>query len=240
VLKTVIEQEFDAIAPVYENNGPSQWYQAHEAEMLTVCNPLKEVDILDIGCGTGHFLRQYLKQNPQARGVGLDLSSSMIDEAKNNADAEGIENVSFYKGDWEEVDAGLFRPYNFSLIVCANAFHYFADPQAAAEKMYHLLSDGGTLKLLERDKSRSLLTYFWGFLHRNCIKDHVVYYGKNELLSFYEKSGFINVRVIRTIRRYFWKKKLFTSIVLIECDKISEANYGKSDITGRKTGADSS
>lgn len=115
-------------------------------------------------------------------------------------------------------------------------FHH----QAAADKMYHLLSDGGTLKLLERDKSRSLLTCFGGFLHRNCIKDHVVYYGKNELLSFYEKSGFINVRVIRTIRRYFWKKKLFTSIVLIECDKISEANYGQSDITGRKTGTDAS
>ena len=219
----VIEQEFDALAPEYESNRLSAWYQAHGAELLEYVPPLEEGDILDIGCGTGHFLRQYLTKHPHARGVGLDLSYSMIDEARRRADAEGIANVTFLKGNWEDIGRDLFSSYDFSVIVCANAFHYFTDPQAATGKMFHLINDGGSLYILERDKSRSLLTFLWGFLHRVWIKDHVIFYDDKEMLGMLVKAGFSNARVIRSIKRYFWKNKLFTSIVLLECHKSSKA-----------------
>lgn len=221
--KSVIQQEFDEIAHEYEGNRLSAWYQAHEAVILSACPDLDKGDILDIGCGTGHFLRQYLKKHPRARGVGVDLSAGMIDEAGRLSDAENITNVSFLTGDWESIDTDVFGAYDFKVIVCANAFHYFADPQAAVEKMHHLLANTGVLYILERDKSRSPLSYFWDFLHRTWIKDHVIFYSGTELVRFFENAGFSGVSVIRSIRRYFWKKKLFTSIVLLECHKSSQA-----------------
>ena len=81
----VVEKEFDALAPEYESNRLASWYQAHADEILEHCLDIDEGDILDIGCGTGHFLREYLKDKPKLRAVGIDISSSMIEEAASKA-----------------------------------------------------------------------------------------------------------------------------------------------------------
>ena len=112
-----------------------------------------------------------------------------------------------------------FSGYNFKIIFCANAFHYFTEPQTASNKLYELLQVDGMLYVLERNKARSLLTFFWGFLHSTFIKDQVVFYKNSELISFFEIAGFSSVRIVRSIKKYFWKNKMFTSIVLIEGKK---------------------
>lgn len=215
----VIEKEFDALAPVYETNRLSRWYQAHTNEILKHCSSYEEGDILDVGCGTGHFLRRYLKSNPGMRGVGLDVSTAMIREAREKAELEQVGNVEFIRGDFERISLQTLSSYDFKIIVCANAFHYFANPQQAAEKLHQLLRAGGTLFVLERNKASSPLTVLWAFLHRNCIKDRVQFYAQNELLHFFEHAGFTDASVVQSIRRYLWKGKLFTSIVLVRCHK---------------------
>lgn len=215
----VVEKEFDAKAVDYESNRLASWYQAHADEMLRHCLDIDTGDILDIGCGTGHFLRQYLKDKPGLRAVGVDISSSMIDEASRKASEAGLENLKYIHADWESISPASFSGYNFSIIFCANAFHYFTDPQAASNKLYELLQQDGTLYVLERNKARSLLTFFWGFLHSTFIKDQVVFYKNSELVRFFENAGFNSVRIVRSIKKYFWKNKLFTSIVMIEGKK---------------------
>ena len=231
----VVEQEFDALAAEYENNRLASWYQAHADEMLQHCITIEEGDILDIGCGTGHFLREYMKGKPGLKAVGVDVSSSMIVEASRKAQEAGLENVKFIHADWESMSLAPLSGYNFNIIFCANAFHYFTDPQAASDKLYKLLSDGGMLYVLERNKARSLLTLFWGFLHSTFIKDQVVFYKNSELINFFEKSGFTGVRIIRSIKKYFWKNKIFTIIVLLEGKK-SDAAGNDSITTGTITG----
>jgi ubiquinone/menaquinone biosynthesis C-methylase UbiE len=231
----VVEQEFDALAAEYENNRLASWYQAHADEMLQHCITIEEGDILDIGCGTGHFLREYMKGKPGLKAVGVDVSSSMIVEASRKAQEAGLENLKFIHADWESMSLAPLSGYNFNIIFCANAFHYFTDPQAASDKLYKLLSDGGMLYVLERNKARSLLTLFWGFLHSTFIKDQVVFYKNSELINFFEKSGFTGVRIIRSIKKYFWKNKIFTSIVLLEGKK-SDAAGNDSITTGTITG----
>ena len=219
----VVEQEFDALAHEYESNRLASWYQAHADEMLQHCIAIEQGDILDIGCGTGHFLREYLKGKPGLRAVGVDISSSMIEEASRKADEASLENLKFIHADWETMSLEQFSGYNFNIIFCANAFHYFTDPQAASDKLYKLLNDEGMLYVLERNKAQSLLTLFWGFLHSTFIKDQVVFYKNSELIDFFENSGFKNVRIIRSIKKYFWKNKIFTSIVLLEGRKFDAA-----------------
>src|SRR5210317_897595 len=104
----VVEQEFDALAPEYENNRLASWYHAHADEMLQHCLTIEEGDILDIGCGTGHFLREYLKDKPGLRAVGVDISSSMIDEASRKASEAGLDNLEFIHADWETMSPALF------------------------------------------------------------------------------------------------------------------------------------
>ncbi|NOZ11121.1 MAG: class I SAM-dependent methyltransferase [Gammaproteobacteria bacterium] len=226
-----IKEEFDALAAQYETNRLSPWYQAQGEEILRQVPSLEEGDVLDIGCGTGYFLRQYLKNNPHIRGVGLDISSKMVDEANRKAKAEGVGNVKFITGDWEDIDLKLLSPYRFKIIVCASSFHYYSNPQKAACKLHELLDSQGVLYILERDKTQSLLTLFWGVLHRYLIKDQVAFYSSKELIKFLNNAGFGGVSVLRTIKRYFWKGKLFTSVILIESYKTLKATNGQSNIT---------
>lgn len=215
----VIEREFDALAGEYETNRLAPWYKAHAEEILRECPPRIEGDILDVGCGTGHLLRKLLKRHPRSRGIGLDLSAAMVAEAGRLAAADAVENASFIKADWEEADLRALAGHDFSLAICANAFHYFSDPQSAAGKLFDVLAPGGALLVLERNKSNSPLTQLWGWLHRHVIKDNVEFYDLDQLLSFFRQSGFSEVRVIRKLRRVMWKNKLYTDVVLIKCVK---------------------
>jgi len=226
---SVVAKEFDALASEYESNRLAPWYQAHAEEMLRYCLDIEDGDILDIGCGTGHFLREYVKDKPAVRAVGTDLSSSMIKEATEKAAKAGLGNLKFIHADWETMGLGAFSGYNFRIIFCANTFHYFTDPEAASSRLYELLQEGGTLYVLERNKARSLLTFIWGFLHRTLIKDQVVFYKNAELVKFFEDAGFKGVNIIRAIKKYFWKNKLFTSIVLIEAKKLATKKRAESD-----------
>ncbi len=215
----VIEQEFDALAHEYEHNRLSEWYQAHAEEILKQCKDIQFGDILDVGCGSGYFLRRYLKDRPGVRGLGVDLSSEMVKVAEQKAHAEGLGNIKFMQADWESMDLEALADYDFKLIICANSFHYFSEPQKATNKLFGQLSEGGSLYLLERNKARSLLTLIWGVLHTVLIKDQVVFYKTPELIQFFSRAGFKPVNVVRSIKKYMWKRKLFTSIVLLECNR---------------------
>ncbi len=213
----IVEKEFNALASEYEENRLADWYQAHAEELLSHCATLKAGDVLDVGCGTGYFLRAYIRNNPGVRAVGLDISSKMIEVAKNKAHAAGLDQIEFIHADWETIKPDLLKAYNFKVIFCANAFHYFSEPQTATIAFFEQLDAGGTLYLLERNKSRSLLTFIWGVLHKLLIKDQVIFYRTSELLEICKTAGFRERKVLRSINRYFWKNKLFTSIVLLQC-----------------------
>ena len=202
----------------------SPWYKAHADAVLELISDNVESkntdalpkDILDIGSGTGYLLRAYCQRYPNAQGLGVDIAPNMAVIANRKAQDAGLANLKFLVEDWEDIDIDTLGLKKLNTIVCANALHYFSDPLAATQKMAQALKSG-KLIIVERDKSRSLLTLFWNILHRTVIKDHVVFYDQNALFNLLEKAGFQNIRVSRRLKRYFWKGKLFTHIIIISC-----------------------
>lgn len=215
----VVEKEFDSLAAEYERNRLAGWYRAHADEMLKHCVELKSGDILDVGCGSGYFLRSYMKDRPGVRALGLDISSAMVAVAQQKAREDGLKDIKFMHADWESLDPDALEGYAFKVIICANTFHYFVEPQKATDKLFKQLANGGALYVLERNKARSLLTLIWGILHAVLIKDQVVFYTTAQLIQIFKRSGFEPVSALRSIKKYFWKNKLFTSLVLLECKK---------------------
>ena len=217
--KDTIRAEFDGVAPVYESNRLAPWYKAHAREILNELADKQRGDVLDIGCATGYMLREHVLTYPKSKGLGIDISANMVKVAQDYARQAHIENLDFISADWETMNTDNIELANLDTIVCANTFHYFADPQAATNKMAGLLNKGDMLYILERDKSNSLLTLFWDILHRTIIKDHVVFYDRKMLRDILRKAGFENIHVRKHLKRYFWKGKLFTNIILISCQK---------------------
>lgn len=213
----VIERQFNAVAADYESNRLADWYKAHANIILDACPPLAYGDVLDVGCGTGYLLRSFLARNPGARGAGVDIAANMVDRAAELARRDAIDSAQFIQADWETFDIQELHDYAFRLAFCANAFHYFSAPGRAAEKLCRVLADGGTLYVLERNKSNSPLTLLWGWLHRHWIKDNVEFYTLDQLTSCFKDAGFGDVTVVRTVNRLLWKNKLYTSVALLKC-----------------------
>ena len=218
-----VEEEFDKKASSYESNRLSPWYKAQGEYILRALASNVNGAILDVGCGTGWLLRQILKAHPQLQGVGIDLSGKMIELARQRAKEENLTNLTFIKGDWESQDlseiCNNLESKRFNVIICASTLHYFADPYSAVTTIYRCLGKGGEFLLLDRAKENSLLTRVWDRLHQVLIRDHVQFYRSTDLLRLLQDSGFTEVRIISKIKKFFWKRKMFTSLVLCSAKK---------------------
>jgi ubiquinone/menaquinone biosynthesis C-methylase UbiE len=215
-----IADEFDRLAFEYENNRLSEWYKGHAEIIMKALPDSLSGCLLDIGCGTGWLLRQIVKSRNDITAIGIDISRKMIAAARKAAVQEDVADLDFLQGNWETLDLSILSGNNISAVLCANAFHYFVDPGNAARRMYQILNHSGQFFLLERDKADSGLTIIWNILHKYIIKDYVQFYQLSELNNFFQNAGFCKTLTQTKIRKLFWKKKLYTNMVLLSGQKI--------------------
>ena len=94
-------------------------------------------DILDVACGTGVLIPDYLKRNV-ASVTGVDISPKMAEIAKEKFRQE---RVTILCGD---VETTVFDR-RFDCAVVYNAFPHFPDPERLIRTLSGLLKPGGTL-----------------------------------------------------------------------------------------------
>ena len=94
-------------------------------------------DILDVACGTGVLIPDYLKRNV-ASVTGIDISPKMAELARRKFPQE---SVSILCGDVEKAEFGR----QFDCIVVYNAFPHFPDPERLIRILSEKLRSGGTL-----------------------------------------------------------------------------------------------
>lgn len=213
-----VKAQYDAKAPSYESNRLAPWYKAQNRLVLKHVAGVRGT-VLDVGCGTGWFLRRLVGAHADASGIGVDLSPRMVKVAGAYATDEGVSGLEFICGDWEAPDTreqvSRRIPEGASLVVCVSAFHYFRRPELSLRMMREALAPGGRLLLLDRATDGSPGTVLWDLLHRYVIHDHVRFYKVAEMKSLLRDSGFADVEVLDRFRRLFWHGKLHTSLVLL-------------------------
>lgn len=94
-------------------------------------------DILDVACGTGVLIPDYLKRNVESV-TGIDISPKMAEIAREKF---AQERVTILCGD---VESTAFDRL-FDCIVVYNAFPHFPDPERLIRILSGLLKPGGTL-----------------------------------------------------------------------------------------------
>ncbi len=96
--------------------------------------------ILDFGCGTG------LICNEISDNVGfihaIDISTKMIEIAKNKASEREIRNIEFRR---TTIFDEKFKEGSFDAIIAFNVFHLLEEPQKYVERMNQLLKPDGLI-----------------------------------------------------------------------------------------------
>lgn len=91
--------------------------------------------LLDVGCGTGTFLRQAKLQGWEVAGTELSRAG---------ANAARSQELRVHEGEIWEAD---FPEASFDLVTCWHVIEHVADPRRVLEEMYRLLHPGGWIVL---------------------------------------------------------------------------------------------
>lgn len=131
---------WDGIAEKYAKQSVAN-PDAFDAKIAITKSRMKPTDVvLDIGCGTGSLALRLA--DSAARVHGLDLSSEMIRIANGKARAEGVGNITFHTGAFDDT----FRSFEAGSLdgVCAySILHLVEDRAGALEQIFRLLKPGG-------------------------------------------------------------------------------------------------
>lgn len=116
-----------------------------EATLLSE-TPTSSKRVLDLGCGDGHLLALTLEHCPQAIGVGLDFSPTMLERAKNRFAED--DRATLVKHNLNNPLPALGR---FDCVVSSFAIHHCSDQRKRAlyGEVFRLIEPGGVFCNLE-------------------------------------------------------------------------------------------
>jgi SAM-dependent methyltransferase len=103
------------------------------------------IDVLDVGCGSGHAVNLMAQAFPKSRFSGCDFSSEAVERARGEARALGLANAHFEIRDaarLKEVDA-----YDF--VTAFDAIHDQAQPAAVLDGIARALRPDGIFLMVD-------------------------------------------------------------------------------------------
>jgi demethylmenaquinone methyltransferase/2-methoxy-6-polyprenyl-1,4-benzoquinol methylase len=109
-------------------------------EILDNAEISTESTVLDVACGTGVLIPDYLKRSVKSV-FGIDISPKMIQIARSKFKSE--KRVNFTCGD---VCSFEFNT-KFHNVIVYNAFPHFQNPEQVVKILAELLEDGGVLSI---------------------------------------------------------------------------------------------
>ena len=150
-------------------------------------------NVLDIGCGPGKYSVEFAKRAKSV--IGTDISPKMIEFARENAQAEGLNNASFDTLDWEIADLkalGWEKKFDlvFASMTPAINCKTTLEKMVQASKGFCFVSTFVNRRDSLRDRLSSLLD--WQGTHRDFSK--TIYCGFNILwlMGFYPEITYLD------------------------------------------------
>ena len=135
-----------------------------------------DLKLLDVGCGPGSITSSLARYVPDGQLVGVDVSDTVLEKARQAVKDEGVKNVEFQAADVYELP---FEDESFDVIHTHQAVCHFHDHVRAIKEMLRVLRKGGVLCMREAD------LYTMRFWPQNPILDEC----NRSIIAIQERKG---------------------------------------------------
>ena len=175
--------------------------------------------VLEIGIGPARIATRLVTYNPQFSVIGIDLSTNMLNIAKNNIKDANIDEtkIILIKSDAKKLP---FKNESFDLVISQNMLHHLPDPVLMLSEINRVVKNTGAI--LIRDVIRppnkliaKIYSYILGLNYTNTMR--IMYYESmlaafsiNEIKSLLNQAGLNNIKITRHFLTHFGIEKAST------------------------------
>ena len=155
-------------------------YLFHTARASQVLQGCRRV--IDLGCGPATQLVQIAALNPEIEFIGIDMSATMLDQARAHVARVGVDNVRLQLGDITQLTD--FEDHSVDGVISTVSLHHLptlGHLEQCFSEIGRVLSPGGALYLADFTRLKSLKSVIF-FAYMNRDRD------PHQLLLDYERS----------------------------------------------------
>jgi len=165
------------------------------------------IDVLDLGCGSGHAINLMARAFPNSRFVGVDFSEEGVRTGAEEAASWGLSNARFEVCD----AAALPAEWRFDFITSFDSIHDQAKPDVVLAGISRALRDDGTYLMvdiaasthLENNLDHPMGPFFYAISTFHCMSVSLAFdgaglgtvWGEEKALAMLADAGFPRVRV---------------------------------------------
>jgi len=114
------------------------------------------IRVCDLGCAKGVALMLMAAAFPRSEFVGIDISKEALDEARKEADRQGLQNIIFVQMDAAVLKDDGSLKNSFDYVTAFDAIHDQTRPGAALKGVHAILKPGGLFSMVDIAASSDL------------------------------------------------------------------------------------
>jgi SAM-dependent methyltransferase len=177
--------DYDSIAAGYDRRYVINDYSGVRDALLAFVGRDPTARVLEVGCGTGHWLR--LLAEGGHRAAGVDASYNMLDYARAQ-----VPDASLAHGRAEQLP---WTHGAFERLFCINALHHFDDKASFVAEARRVLGRGGQMMTIGLDPHAGVNTwYIYEYFEPVVAIDERRYPASEQIRAWMNDVGFVDVR----------------------------------------------
>jgi ubiquinone/menaquinone biosynthesis C-methylase UbiE len=175
--------DYDQVAPTYDQRYAALTYHGVASTLLPLVRAASTDRILEVGCGTGHWIAEL--GTACAQVYGLDLSLGMLGQAPRDLHGRLV---------CGEAGHLPFCNASFDLMICVNALHHFAARRRFLFQAREALRSGGRLAVIGLDPHAGTDDWYLYHYFEGTRQADLARYPSADLIErWMTESGFVDV-----------------------------------------------
>lgn len=173
--------DYDTVAPAFDRRYQHNSYAGIEQSLREFIGDIRHRAILEVGCGSGHWLK--VLEDAADAVAGADLSHAMLRIAKAAAPQALVARAT--------AERLPYKAAAFNRVFCVNALHHFSDKRAFIGECRRVLADRGAFLTTALDPHTGLDRWWvYDYFPASLEADLIRYPSTHQIREWLLDAGF--------------------------------------------------